>query len=120
MMNHFNRNIEIPTRYDNDISISTSLIEYETKVIEEISRIQTKLSFCIDTWSDKNKQKFIGVTMHYISNSTLKSTILDFIPCQLDNGSSIKEAFINVLEKFKCERKLFCITSDNGKVYFNK
>lgn len=111
MMKYFNNSIELPSRYVNEKTIDLLLPGYEDKVIQSINYIQTKISFCFDTWSYKTKQKFIGVTMSYIANSQIVSIVLVFIPYQFDYGS----AFISVLIKNKCEEKLFIITSDNGK-----
>lgn len=42
----------------------------------------------------------------------MMKTVLEFIPCQFDSGTVLKEAFISVLIKYKCEEKYFNITKD--------
>lgn len=115
MIAYFKESYSIPSRFDVENTINSMLNNCQGRMIKYIANIKTKLSFCIDSWTNKEKQKFIGVTMSYIENSAFKSMVLDMLPCDLDNGIVLKDSFLSILKKLKCEHKLFSVISDNGK-----
>ena len=89
--------------------------ELKTQVSSILEQVQY-LSFTTDIWTSPTAMPYMAVTAHWIEKDWNQiSIVLGFAPApDSHTGLNIKEIFFNVLEDFKVQDKLFCITTDNA------
>lgn len=118
-MDYFNNIIELPTRYAIINMLDKGYLEFPDKIKELLKEIPTKLSFTVDCWTSKKKQKYIGIYMYFIRNNQLQYVTIDFIECEYEDCKSIKREFVRSIQKFGCLNRIMGLTTDNGKKHFN-
>lgn len=78
-------------------------------------RVDTKLSFVVDCWTSKTKNKYIGINIFYIKDYRLQNFTIDFLPCEYEDGASLKKAFVKSAERFGILHRIMGLVTDNGK-----
>lgn len=99
--------------------ISQSLIpaEYEKCMTVVRSVLHSAQSFCLttDTWTSKNVESYIAVTVHFIQSFKVKSVLLS---CEKLTGSHTSEnlgnAIRKITDKFGLSRKILVCVTDNA------
>lgn len=74
------------------------------------------ISISVDFWSDTRQRWFMGLTAHYIYNYQLKRFLLELKHVTgTHSGPNIEKWFIEVIDQYKLDEKLFRIGTDNAK-----
>lgn len=76
----------------------------------------SKVAFTLDGWTSKYQMSFLAVTAHWIDDDWEQRDItIGFERLKgAHTGEALLAVFVAVLEKFKLQRKVMSITSDNG------
>ena len=69
--------------------VEAAYTKMETKLKEALRDVST-VSVTVDMWSDKKIRSYLGVTVHYIHERTLKSSLLS---CEKFDGQCILKSF---------------------------
>lgn len=85
-------------------------------VKECLSKITSKLSFTIDSWTAVNGRSYYGITCHFLDEKwQLQSFVLDFIPAfGQHSGQKIAELFYRCICEYGIKNKIMGITMDNA------
>lgn len=110
--------IYIPTAFIVKKYISDNYIFYKTKLKEIFENLDSKISFTVDAWSDSCMNHFMGITSHFIYNKKLQCVGIGFEKCDNSSGEGLAKIFIKILSEYNIEKKIFAISSDNGKKIF--
>lgn len=117
MMEYFNNKIKIPKRSDVIDLLNSNYEHLQDEIVQLLSRVDTKLSFAVDCWTSKTKNKYIGINIFYIKDFKLKNFTVDFIPCEYEDGSSLKRSFVRCTEKYGILHRIIGLITDNGIIY---
>jgi hypothetical protein len=106
----------IPCRKTLENKIMIEYNKYEEKVMQLIEGIRGKVSLTCDGWSSRKRKGYFVITVHWLTeNWKLSSAILEFVnfPPPHDTNSTVS-LMLNVLQKYKIEKKVFAVTTDNA------
>lgn len=74
------------------------------------------LSVTTDMWSSDSNKSFLTVTVHFISDFKLHSSVLSTHEVNSDHSSlNISEAIKTVLDKWEINEKVVTVVTDNAK-----
>jgi hypothetical protein len=85
--------------------------------INELSSIDSKISFTTDCWTSSNNKSFMGLTAHWIdSDYKICATTLDFCPLPVKHtGLNLATKLSEIWNDFGIQHKVLSITLDSAK-----
>ena len=112
------KNVDPKYRNISRASVSTSILKIvhssKTDLKERLSKIDN-VAVTLDIWSDRQMRGFMGVTVHYISDSGLQTTLL---ACERFTGQHtgvrIAEHFETVVGEYGLDGKVTYLVTDKG------
>uniref|UniRef100_A0A3P9LVT4 BED-type domain-containing protein n=1 Tax=Oryzias latipes TaxID=8090 RepID=A0A3P9LVT4_ORYLA len=117
MLHEFDKQYVLPDRkYFSQTAIPEKYLSEKDGVIQELKYVDY-FSVTADMWSSVNNMPYMSLTIYYLSaNWELKSKCLEtvFTP-ESHTADNLAEALRSSFEEWSLnERKLICITTDNG------
>ena len=112
------KNVDPKYRNISRASVSTSILKIvqssKTDLKERLSKIDN-VAVTLDIWSDRQMRGFLGVTVHYISDSGLQTKLL---VCERftgrHTGVRIAEHFETVVDEYGLDGKVTYLVTDNA------
>uniref|UniRef100_A0A9J8DDS8 BED-type domain-containing protein n=1 Tax=Cyprinus carpio carpio TaxID=630221 RepID=A0A9J8DDS8_CYPCA len=117
MLHTFDKQYVLPDRkYFSQTAIPEKYLSAKDGIIQDLKCVDY-FSVTTDMWSSVNMMPYMSLTIHYLSaNWELKSKCLEtvFTP-ESHTGDNLAEALRSSFQEWSLdERKLVCITTDNG------
>lgn len=117
MLHTFDKQYVLPDRkYFSQTAIPEKYLSVKDGIIQDLKYVDY-FSVTTDMWSSVNMMPYMSLTIHYLSaNWELKSKCLEtvFTP-ESHTGDNLAEALRSSFQEWSLdERKLVCITTDNG------
>lgn len=107
-------NIYVPTAYMIRKFVSENFVYTKLKIKNILQSLPGKISFSVDGWSDLSMNHFIGVTCQFIYNKEIQSVGIGFERTDNLSGDAQFKVFIKILQEYNLEKKILCVTTDNG------
>ena len=111
-----NEKYAIPSRITIKNIIVSKFNAKRSQIKQDLEKVNSKISFTTDIWTNLSNEAFMGVTAHYIDdNWNLRSFTLDIIPLEEKHtGNYIALKIQDILEEFDLCSKTLAITTDNA------
>lgn len=115
-VNELNPSYSVPSRRTLVRNISTTYEEAFNRLLEILQMIPGKVCLTGDGWSSKRKRGFFVITIHWVSEEwNLQSTTLEFLNFPPPHtGKTTSNFILTALKKYKIEKKVFVMTTDNA------
>ncbi|KAL0209317.1 hypothetical protein RCL1_007257 [Eukaryota sp. TZLM3-RCL] len=106
---------KIPSRFTIQRRICSLCDKVRLTLKNRLQEVE-KMSLTLDLWTSRNHLPFLGITVHFLENYSLRSVVLDMkMVSHPHTAEHIAETLKLVLHDFGILEKIVAITTDNGK-----
>lgn len=107
---------KLPSRKMLSESVLPEIYESLSSELKRMLNFVENLSVTTDMWSSDSNKSFLTVTVHFISDFKLHSSVLSTHEIISDHSSlNISEAIKTVLDKWEINEKVVTVVTDNAK-----